>query len=263
MDFRRIDKNTVQCILSEEEMSAYGFRIEDFFSNQEKAREFLEHLVERAEEEIGYEAHSGMVSMQIMKLPDNGIVITLSERDNSVDSFQNMLQNIHQQLASILGPEAAEQLMEDEGEAAMEIAANIENAEDTEKGSKHTDAGNAYAEEESRQRKQNTKMLAAPRVIRFDSLRPLEKLAGALNMPKPVNSSVYFDPDSEHYYLVVKKGRMNLQDYMVLCNALRDYVSAEEYSVQLYAEQFCKEHFEMFIPKHALGILKNIETGMD
>lgn len=38
MDFRRIDKNTVQCILSEEEMSAYGFRIEDFFSNQEKAK---------------------------------------------------------------------------------------------------------------------------------------------------------------------------------------------------------------------------------
>ena len=120
MDFRRIDKNTVQCILSEEEMSAYGFRIEDFFSNQEKAREFLEHLVERAEEEIGYEAHSGMVSMQIMKLPDNGIVITLSERDNSADGFQNMLQNIHQQLASILGPEAADQLMEQEGEAAME-----------------------------------------------------------------------------------------------------------------------------------------------
>ena len=134
MDFRRIDKNTVQCILSEEEMSAYGFRIEDFFSNQEKAREFLEHLVERAEEEIGYEAHSGMVSMQIMKLPDNGIVITLSERDNSADGFQNMLQNIHQQLASILGPEAADQLMEQEGEAAMEMAANIENAEDTEQG---------------------------------------------------------------------------------------------------------------------------------
>ena len=217
MDFRRIDKNTVQCILSEEEMSAYGFRIEDFFSNQEKAREFLEHLVERAEEEIGYEAHSGMVSMQIMKLPDNGIVITLSERDNSTDGFQNMLQNIHQQLASILGPEAADQLMEQEGEAAMEMAANIENAEDTEQGAKYTDADDTYAGERG-QRKTNTKLLAAPRVLRFESLRPLEKLAGALNMSKPVSSSVYFDPDNDHYYLVVKKGRMNLQEYMVLCN---------------------------------------------
>lgn len=204
MDFRRIDKNTVQCILSEEEMSAYGFRIEDFFSNQEKAREFLEHLVERAEEEIGYEAHSGMVSMQIMKLPDNGIVITLSERDNSADGFQNMLQNIHQQLASILGPEAADQLMEQEGEAAMEMAANIENAEDTEQGAKYTDADDTYAGERG-QRKTNTKLLTAPRVLRFESLRPLEKLAGALNMSKPVSSSVYFDPDNDHYYLVVKR----------------------------------------------------------
>ena len=204
MDFRRIDKNTVQCILSEEEMSAYGFRIEDFFSNQEKAREFLEHLVERAEEEIGYEAHSGMVSMQIMKLPDNGIVITLSERDNSADGFQNMLQNIHQQLASILGPEAADQLMEQEGEAAMEMAANIENAEDTEQGAKYTDADDTYAGERGL-RKTNTKLLAAPRVLRFESLRPLEKLAGALNMSKPVSSSVYFDPDNDHYYLVVKR----------------------------------------------------------
>ena len=117
MDFRRIDKNTVQCILSEEEMNAYGFRIEDFFSNQEKAREFLEHLVERAEEEIGYEAHSGMVSMQIMKMPDNGIVITLSERDNSADGFQNMLQHIHQQLASLIDPEAEGSPAEAEDEA--------------------------------------------------------------------------------------------------------------------------------------------------
>ena len=87
MDFRRIDKNTVQCILSEEEMNAYGFRIEDFFSNQEKAREFLEHLVERAEEEIGYEAHSGMVSMQIMKMPDNGFLPVLRWRNLSAVQF--------------------------------------------------------------------------------------------------------------------------------------------------------------------------------
>ena len=152
--------------------------------------------------------------------------------------------------------------MEQEGEAAMEMAANIENAEDTEQGAKYTDADDTYAGERG-QRKTNTKLLTAPRVLRFESLRPLEKLAGALNMSKPVSSSVYFDPDNDHYYLVVKKGRMNLQEYMVLCNALRDYVSPEEYSVQLYAEQFCKEHFEIFIPKNALGILKNIETGMD
>ena len=47
MNFRRIDKNTVQCRMSEEEMEEYGFKIEDFFTDQDKTREFLEQLVEQ------------------------------------------------------------------------------------------------------------------------------------------------------------------------------------------------------------------------
>ena len=52
MDFQRIDENTVQCRMTEEEMNSYGFAIEDFFTNQERSREFLESIVEMAEEEI-------------------------------------------------------------------------------------------------------------------------------------------------------------------------------------------------------------------
>ena len=100
MDFRKIDQNTVQCILTEEEMNAYGFQVEDFFSNQEKSRDFLEHLVERAEEEVGYEAKGGMISMQIMKMPNNDLCITFSEHDKE-DGIMNMLQHI-QQLAGAL-----------------------------------------------------------------------------------------------------------------------------------------------------------------
>ena len=39
VDFQRIDKNTVQCRMTEEEMNSYGFAIEDFFTNQEKGQE--------------------------------------------------------------------------------------------------------------------------------------------------------------------------------------------------------------------------------
>ena len=50
MDFRRIDKNTIQCRMTEEEMNEYGFEVTDFFNDQEKSRAFLEQIVERAEE---------------------------------------------------------------------------------------------------------------------------------------------------------------------------------------------------------------------
>ena len=99
MDFRRIDKNTVQCRMTEEEMQEYGFQIEDFFTDQDKARDFLEELVERAEEEVGYEAEGGMVSMQLMRMPDNSLTITFSDRNP--DSLQNMLYHI-QQMAEMI-----------------------------------------------------------------------------------------------------------------------------------------------------------------
>ncbi len=252
MDFRRIDKNTVQCILSEEEMNAYGFRIEDFFSNQEKARDFFEHLVERAEEEIGYEAHSGMVSMQIMKMPDNGIVITLSERDNSSDGFQNMLQHIHQQLAALIDPETEEKLSEENDELSSELAAEVENAQDN-------SLQEIFREAEKHKIEKETKLLSAPRIFMFESLRELEHLAAGITMDKPISSAVYYEPDKENYYLLLKKGKLTVKEYGLLCNRLREY--AEICTAQPYAEQFCKEHFEKFIPKHALRVLNNIETG--
>ncbi|CDE68800.1 negative regulator of genetic competence sporulation and motility-like protein [Clostridium sp. CAG:277] len=252
MDFRRIDKNTVQCILSEEEMNAYGFRIEDFFSNQEKAREFLEHLVERAEEEIGYEAHSGMVSMQIMKMPDNGIVITLSERDNSADGFQNMLQHIHQQLASLIDPEAEGSPAEAEDELSAELAAEVENAQGQ-------DLQEMFRPAEKRKSEKETKLLSAPRIFMFESLKDLEQLSAGIVMEKPISSAVYYEQEKDNYYLLLKKGRLTVKEYGLLCNRLREY--AEICTTQPYAEQFCKEHFETFIPKHALRVLKNIETG--
>lgn len=33
MDFQRIDENTVQCRMTEEEMNSYGFAIEDFYKS--------------------------------------------------------------------------------------------------------------------------------------------------------------------------------------------------------------------------------------
>ena len=38
MDFQRIDENTVQCRMTEEEMNSYGFAIEDFFYKSGKVK---------------------------------------------------------------------------------------------------------------------------------------------------------------------------------------------------------------------------------
>lgn len=253
MDFRRIDKNTVQCILSEEEMNAYGFQVEDFFSNQEKSRDFLEHIVERAEEEVGYESKGGMVSMQIMKMPNNDLAITFSERDRE-EGFLNVLQQLHQ-LAGLFDPDTSEQVHNTDRESEELVDSEEED---------RLRADEAYQkhmrEVEKRKREKEKQQILSPKAYRFEKFHDLEQFAASLEMNKPITSTVYRDANDNSYYLLIRKGRLKMEEYQFLCQRISEFAVLG--SEQPYVEQFCKEHFEVFIPKQAVRILKQIETGV-
>jgi hypothetical protein len=67
------------------------------------------------------------------------------------------------------------------------------------------------------------------------------------------------DSQEDSYYLLLKKGRLKREEYVQLCERLDEFATL--YSFKPYVEQFCEEHFERFIPKQAIRILKQIETG--
>jgi len=92
MVFKRIGKDTVRCILTEQDMIDNGLEIDDFFKDKDKVHDFLENIVEQAREEVGYEMKSGMLAMQVMPLPDKGLAITFSE--NAENSFSNVIEQI-------------------------------------------------------------------------------------------------------------------------------------------------------------------------
>ena len=249
MDFRRIDKNTVQCILTEEEMHAYGFEIEDLFSDQKKSRDFLEQIVERAEEEVGYQSKGGMISMQIMKMPNNDLAITFSEK-NHEEGFLNVLQQLHQ-LAGLLDPELAGQLHNEKDTADLDDLSTQE--------AQLADSDGTQPMKELERRKER-KISNSPKLFRFASLHDLEQFVAAIELQKPITSTVYKDENDNSYYLLLKKGRLKREEYELLCQRISEF--AVLVSEQTYVEQFCKEHFTMFVPRQAIRILKNIETGI-
>lgn len=266
MDFQRIDKNTVQCRMTEEEMNEYGFEIEDFFTNQEKSRAFLEQIVERAEEEVGYEVESGMISMQLMRMPDNSLMITFS--DHGDENLQNMLHHL-QNLAGMIDESSVETVINgllqdwqgDKGSAAVQDVHMSENIDELNKtGSrKFTEADKAAYQKHLKEIERIThekekKKLSAAKLFHFNSLHDLEFFASTVSYSKPVTSRVYKDKASGDFYLFLKKGKLKVSEFDNLCNYTKEY--AELCVNQPYAEQYCKEHFECLIPKHALKVLQ-------
>jgi len=265
MDFQRIDKNTVQCHMTEEEMNEYGFEIEDFFTNQEKSREFLEQIVERAEEEVGYEVESGMISMQLMRLPDNSLMITFSDRGE--DGLHNMLHHL-QNLAGMIDESAVEAIMNglrEDLQNDRNRSGNVHMSENLDELNKIGKGG--FLDEEKRAayqkhmkeiekiaREKKKKKLLSAKLFRFNSLHDLEFFASTISYGRPVTSRLYKDKDAGGYYLLIKRGKLKITDYNELCEYTKEYATL--CSDQPYTEQYCKEHFECLIQKHALKVLK-------
>ena len=80
MKFERIDDKTVKCYISIEEMQEYDITYKDFVIRSEKAKEIVEEIILRATEEVGYRPPQFALDLQIMMMPEQGMVLTFSEK---------------------------------------------------------------------------------------------------------------------------------------------------------------------------------------
>ena len=78
MEYKRIDENTIRCIITPQDMEEYGLDLDEFLSHSEKSDDFLRHIVAEARDELGYQNTHGMVSMRLEVLNDGRICLTFA-----------------------------------------------------------------------------------------------------------------------------------------------------------------------------------------
>ena len=81
MKIERIDDKTVKCFLSNEELEEYEIDYKDFVVRSEKAKEVVQEIIEQAEEEVGYKPPKYAFDLQIMMVPDEGLMLVFSEKE--------------------------------------------------------------------------------------------------------------------------------------------------------------------------------------
>ena len=118
MEFKRINKDTVTCIITEDDMFEQGIKLEDLFEKKKEAMDFLHEVMKKAEEEVDYKPKGAFMPMQITVLPDHSISLTLSE--NASASFSEILKNLTEKA----GIQIPKNVLEDIGDSASEERIN-------------------------------------------------------------------------------------------------------------------------------------------
>lgn len=233
MRIERVDDKTVKCFLSNEELEEYEIDYKDFILRSEKAKEVVQEIIEQAEEEVGYKPPKFAFDLQIMMMPEQGLLLTFSERDPADLKDGEQILECLRDMKQIL-------------EKSKEKIASMG-------GGRQAGQGNAMPEKEATPGQEASgKMHPEKAVFAFTSLGAVMEYAAVMPANLRVHSALYRMDDI--YYLHLQKGGASYERYSRAC------VQALEFSGLYTAEEerllYLKEHGECLIAEHALKKLR-------
>lgn len=236
MKIERIDDKTVKCFLSNKELEEYQITYKDFILRSDKAREVVEEIIEQAEEEVGYQPPQFAFDLQIMMLPDKGMILTFSEKEpDEVKAGESLLECLK---------EMKDMLTDQTG------------GEDTQQNSTELSAGGLSMD--AKKAADNTTQEQAPdyAMFRFPELQSLLQYAAVLPANLRVKSTLY--RMEEGYFLYLNKGGASYKRYSRACIEALEF--GELYAAGLQRVNYVEEHAECLIADHAVKKLR-LGTG--
>lgn len=220
-----MDEKTVKCFLSNEELEEYEIDYKDFVMRSEKAKEVVQEIIEHATEEVGYKPPKFAFDLQIMMVPDQGLVLTFSEKDPDVRDGEQLIECLKEM----------KRILQKTKDIAGQLPAEAKSAEEAEKSEKQENPARPdYA------------------VFAFSSLRNVMNYAAALPANLRVDSELY-EMDGL-YYLYLGKGHASYERYSRAC------IQALEFAALYAAEESrilqLKEHGICLIAEKAIRKLR-------
>lgn len=233
MRIERVDEKTVKCFLSNQELEEYDIDYKDFIMRSDKAREVVQEIIEQAEEEVGYKPPRFAFDLQIMLLPEQGMILTFSERDSEIKEGDQFIECLRE-MKRIL-QRTREKLNQGSGAAAPE---------------------NGEAEQQKPREEQPAEKQQVQRpdfaVFVFSGIGRVMEYAAVLPSNLQVESALY-EMDGL-YYLYLLKGRASYERYSRACIQALEfgniYAADERQALQL------KEHGKCLIGEKAVKKLR-------
>lgn len=230
MKFKRIDVDTIRCLISEEELFENGLEVGDFFNSNEKTEDFLRKILSRAAEEVGYKIKGGNISIQVSVLPNHVLALTFSEKpDNGI---LNMLEHLKHAVET-LSQNVQERNEEPDHRAQDGVGDGVEQSGEV------------------------TRVVSRPEYqLCFSSLDTVLDYCNSVQLEVPVETDLYKLEQESVYFLLMKKGSMSDKQ---LCRLLG---AALEFTTGIHAndgiQAYVREHGDLIVQEKAIQQMQNI-----
>ena len=268
MKIERISENQIRCTLSKHDLMERHLKISELAYGSDKAKELFRDMMEQANIDLGFDADDIPLMIEAIPTSRESIVLVITKVDNPEEFDERFSRfGLNQQTMEYdegQDYEFVEDEEEDSGDETPEIVNCFEQLHDLleEAGAKANAefvplSESLQGKKKSGKAKKNKaeRLSDSVRVFSFDSLNVLISLAHMTNPQYTAKNTVWKDPVTKRYYLLVNRGH-GKNIFQSTCSLLSEFGKEE---VVTYATQaYYNEHFQIIIKDRALTQLASI-----
>lgn len=257
MKIERINDNQIRCTLSNFDLSIRNLNIKELAYGSDKAKNLFREMIQRASKEFGFEADDIPLMVEAIPMSNESIILIITRIDDPEEldtRFSRFTPLSEEEEASWMGVGDDPELL-DGADALLELLGNpdflsgLDFKEAIEKTIKKVEDGES-AEPESNDPSQHIK------IYQFSSLDLVCAAAKEISGSFSGSSTLYKNPVSGRFYLILRKEASDAIAFSRTCNMLSEYGTRQKYDSAL--EAYYAEHYELFIEKDALNVLAKL-----
>ena len=235
MKIERINENQIRCTLTSFDLSARNINLVELAYGTEKARKLFREMIQKASNEVGFEAEDIPLMVEAIPLSSESIMLVITkiedpeELDTRFSKFSPYKDNAQ-----------AEPLQLDGADNIIDIFQKI--CEAKMKGTTRKQANQKETSEKSAASSE-TPTVDLIRLFSFYHLDDVIAAAHGLNGFFTGKNTLYKDSSDGRYQLVLHQSEYSPEEFNKVCNILSEYGSGRAFSAA--GEAHLKEHGEL------------------
>ena len=242
MKIERINDNQIRCTLTSFDLSVRNHNLGELAYGGEKARGLFREMIQKASNEVGFEAEDIPLMVEAIPLSNESIMLVITkiedpeELDTRFSKFSpctdvpaDLLSNLASELL-----EGADGLSKLLGEHLSSLISDNTLAGGD--GETQTDGPSL-------------------RIYSFDSLDMISEAARAVKSIFDGVNTLYKKPDTSQYFLVIKNDDSDSLAFSRACNVLAEYGTKVHH--EYASEAYYLEHYEVICQDKALQVLSS------
>ena len=246
MKIERINENQIRCTLTSFDLSVRNLNLGELAYGSEKARNLFREMIQKASNEVGFEAEDIPLMVEAIPLSNESVMLVITkiedpeELDTRFSKFSPLSEEDQEGIFSGLTSE----MLEGADGLLNFLRKDMLGLAPQEAAEAGLPAGAAGAPEEE----------AAPaiqtRIYRFGKLDQVTDAARVTGHVYPGRNTLYKNPVSSQYYLVLSSTDTDPLVFSRVCNILAEY--GEKVKQETASEAYYQEHYEVIVRNQAL-----------